>query len=64
MIIDEDSTLECIGRMTNNHIVSLDECKTGSIPNVFLYEKMEDKKHLSIVDARRCIEDISIQPYE
>ena len=45
------------------HITNLDESHTGLLENVFLYEKSEEKKHMSIADIRRFLEDISVQPY-
>lgn len=43
---------------------SLEECRTGTIPSVALYQKSEEKKSLSIENIRRFIEDIGQKPYE
>ena len=51
-IMDEGSALECIRILSHIHILSLDECVSGAIPNIFLYQKQEDKKHLSIEDIQ------------
>ncbi len=66
MIVDENSALEAISMFSGMQISSLDECISGNIPWVSLYEKdnEEDKKHLSVKDIRRWISDISEIPYE
>ncbi|MBP6981803.1 hypothetical protein KBB25_03460 [Candidatus Gracilibacteria bacterium] len=63
-IMDEEHVFECVRTFSHEHITSLDDCITGNIPNVYLYEKAEDKKHLSISDIRRWISDVSEKPYE
>lgn len=66
IILDEDSALEAISLFSGMHITSLEECISGNIPWVSLYEKdvEEDKKHLSIKDIRRWLADIAEIPYE
>ena len=66
VILDEDSALEAVWLFSGIHVSSLDECISGNIPWVSLYEKNieEDKKHLSVKDIRRWISDISAIPYE
>lgn len=61
--MDEENIFECVREFSWIHITSLDECVTGNIPNIYLYQKAEDKKHLSILDIRRWIDDISEKPY-
>lgn len=63
MILDENSVLECVKYFSGNHITTLEECRTGSIENVFLYEKSEEKKHMSVLDVRGFLNEVSIQPY-
>lgn len=63
IILDEESLLQCVRDFTHMHITNLDESHTGLLENVFLYEKSEEKKHMSIADIRRFLEDISVQPY-
>ncbi len=63
-IMDEEHIFECVREFSGIHIISLDECITGNIPNIYLYQKADDKKHLSILDIRRWINDISEKPYE
>ena len=66
MVLDEDSAVEAVTIFSWLHITSLDECLSGNIPWVSLYEKdiKEDKKHLSVKDIRRWLSDISEIPYE
>lgn len=63
VIVDELTALECVTHLSGIHITDLDVCKTGNFSNIFLYEKAEDKKHLSIVDVRRFLDEISLIPY-
>lgn len=63
-IMDEASALECVTTLSHIHVTSLQECESGALPNIFLYEKQEDKKHLSIEDVRRFLRDIAEKPYE
>lgn len=63
MILDENSALECMKHFTGHHITSLEECRTGNMENVFLYEKSDEKKHMSILDVRGFMNEVSLQPY-
>ncbi len=63
LILDEDGILECITAFTNTHISDLDACKELLLESVFIYEKLEEKKHMSVTDIRRFIEEVSLQPY-
>lgn len=63
-IMDEEDALDCVRALSHIHILSLDECISGSIPNIFLYQKQEDKKHLSIEDIQWFLRDVSESPYE
>jgi DNA polymerase-3 subunit delta' len=64
VVIDEESALEALTQFSHMHLISLDECITGSIPGISLYQKQEEKKHLSIEDIRIWIRDIMEIPYE
>ena len=64
LILDEDMALECISAYSHIQVTSLEECTTGNIPWVRLYEKSQEKKSLSIEDIRRWIVDIAERPYE
>jgi DNA polymerase III delta prime subunit len=66
IIIDETGALEVIRAFSNISVSALEDCITGSIHWVSLYEKdiTEDKKHLSVKDIRRWISDIAEIPYE
>ncbi len=63
LILDEESILECITAFTNTHISDFDACKELLLESVFIYEKSEEKKHMSVTDIRRFIEEVSLQPY-
>lgn len=63
-IMNEEAALSCVRAFCGLHITELEECISGSIPNLYLYQREEDKKHLSITDIRRWIDDISEKPYE
>lgn len=63
VIVDELTALEFLTQFSGIHLTDLEECKTGNFPNIFLYEKAEDKKHLSIADIRRFLDEVSLQPY-
>lgn len=64
VILDEIRALERIRLFTGQHIIDLDECQSGMIDRVFLFQKAEEKKQFSVVDARNFIEEISLQPYD
>lgn len=64
IITDLDSALECVRAFSGIVVASLEECRTGMISNVALYQKSEEKKTLSIENIRRFIEDIGHKPYE
>ena len=63
MILDEFTALECVTQFSGMHITDLEACRTGNFPNIFFYEKAEDRKHLSITDIRRFLDEVSLQPY-
>ncbi len=64
LVLDELSAIEIVIQYSWAHIETLDECKSGMIPGVFLYEKDPDTKHLSVKDTRRWLDDIQEIPYE
>ncbi len=63
-IMDEESALDCIRIISHIHITSFEEYTSENLSSIFLYQKQEDKKHLSILDIRRFLRDISERPYE
>lgn len=63
-IMNEEDALDCVRSLSQVHILSFDECVSGAIPNIFLYQKQEDKKHLSIEDVQWFLRDVSESPYE
>lgn len=64
LVLDEISALEIVSQYCGMHIESIDECKSGMIPWIFLYEKDIDAKHLWVKDTRRWLDDIQEIPYE
>lgn len=63
IIIDEIGCIQVLTLITGNHITSLDECRTGEMKNIYLYEIAEDKKLFDIATVRKCISDLSLIPY-
>lgn len=63
-IIDELGALECIKAYGGIHIAHLDDLWEFMIPWVSLFEKRDEKKHLSVEDIRIWIGEISEIPYE
>ncbi len=63
LILNEESILECITAFTNIHVSDLEESQELMLENVCIYEKSEEKKHMSVTDIRRFIEEVSLQPY-
>jgi DNA polymerase III gamma/tau subunit len=64
LLIDEAWVLDMVQMMTHVQAEKIEDCSTWNIPWVLLYEKSEEKKHLSIEDIRTWISDISSIPYE
>ena len=62
--MDKDSALECVRIFSWIVVDSLEECRTGTISGVALYQKSEEKKSLSIENIRKFIEEIGQKPYE
>jgi DNA polymerase III, delta subunit len=61
--MSEDDAVLCISGYLGEMIESLDDCRSGSYPGVFLYEIAEDKKKFDVLTVRRAISDMSIRPY-
>lgn len=64
LIIDERGCLEILTEITGHHLTSLDECRTGEIANVYLYDIPEERKMFDITTVRKCIDDLGLIPYE
>ena len=64
LLIDEAWVLDMVQMMSHVQVEKIQDCSTWNIPWVLLYEKSEEKKHLSIEDIRTWISDISSLPYE
>ncbi len=62
--IDTDGALEIIRAISWEAVTDLSLCKSGEFPNIFLYEKNEEKKSLSIEDIRIFLERVHEKPYE
>lgn len=62
-VMDEESSLMAVTRFSGLHITDISECMTGNIPNVFLYQKEEEKKSLSIEVIRKFLIDVVSKPY-
>ena len=64
IIIDESGMVEYIKKRKNISVSTLDECRTGNIPGVWMYEREEEKKEFSISAIRGFLKDIWLAPYE
>ncbi len=62
-VMDMESALMTVTRFSGLHTTDISECITGNIPNVFLYQKEEEKKNLSIEVIRKFLMDIVSKPY-
>lgn len=63
-ITNENTAIEYIRTHTGKVIENLEEYETWMIQNVWIYRPEEWKKEFSISTVRRCIEDISLAPYD
>lgn len=64
IIIDENGALSVLSSYLWQEISSFDEIQTGDFPWLFLYGIPEEKQHFDILTVRKCIADMSLEPYE
>ncbi len=62
-VMDMESALSVVTSFSGLHTTDIAECITGNIPNVFLYEKEEEKKSLGIEVIRRFLSEVYNKPY-
>lgn len=64
LLIDEDWALSCIREFLGaDDVFSIDDCKTGNFPNVYLYEKEEERTYITVNVIREWIRDLAEKPY-
>jgi hypothetical protein len=64
LIISRDRIYEILESFTGIMPESLEQIQTGEFPQVFFYGIAEEKKHFDIATVRKCIQDMSLKPYE
>lgn len=63
ILIDEDGAISLLASIFGEEILGFHEYKTGDFPGVFFYGVAEEKQHFDILTVRRCIADMSLEPY-
>jgi DNA polymerase III gamma/tau subunit len=64
LIISRERIYEILESFTGTMPESLEQIQTGDFSQVFFYGIAEEKKHFDIATVRKCIQDMSLRPYE